>query len=84
MLIDIIMPQVSGIDLLTFIRERKEWNHIPILMLSAEISETCTGRSWHDALYDAVASLYILRTLIDQSNLANLPISALTSQKRRI
>ena len=40
MLIDIIMPQVSGIDLLTFIRERKEWNHIPILMLSAEISET--------------------------------------------
>ncbi len=39
MLIDIIMPQVSGIDLLSFIRERQEWNHIPILMLSAEISE---------------------------------------------
>lgn len=54
------------------------------LGLCDEISDTCAGRSWHDALYDAVASLYILRTLIDQSNLANLPISALTSPKRRI
>ena len=40
LIVDIMMPEVSGIDLLKFIRSRHEWDHVPVLMLSAAVSES--------------------------------------------
>lgn len=37
--IDINMPQVSGMELLEFIRSRSAWNNLPLLMISSESSE---------------------------------------------
>ncbi|MEW5830306.1 MAG: response regulator, partial [Chloroflexota bacterium] len=34
LILDINMPEVTGIDLLEFLRRRKEWKHLPIIMLS--------------------------------------------------
>lgn len=39
MILDINMPQVSGIELLTFIRQRREWDNLPIIMLSSEATD---------------------------------------------
>jgi DNA-binding response OmpR family regulator len=39
MILDINMPEVSGLDLLEFVRRRLTWNNIPIVMLSAETSD---------------------------------------------
>ncbi|HET9914345.1 MAG TPA: response regulator [Anaerolineales bacterium] len=39
MILDISMPEVSGLDLLEFLRRRKEWKELPILMLSSEAAD---------------------------------------------
>ncbi len=38
-LLDINMPQVSGKDFLEFVRQRKEFDSLPVLMLSSEFSD---------------------------------------------
>jgi DNA-binding response OmpR family regulator len=38
-LLDISMPEVTGIMMLEFIRRRAEWNDLPVLMLSSEATE---------------------------------------------
>lgn len=38
-ILDIMMPEISGIDLLEFIRRRPELQHIPIVMLSSETTD---------------------------------------------
>ena len=38
-ILDINMPKVSGIEFLSFVREQKRWDAIPILMLSSEASD---------------------------------------------
>ena len=39
MVLDINMPEVSGIDLLEFLRMRDEFRQIPIVMLSSETTD---------------------------------------------
>lgn len=39
MILDINMPEVSGIDLLEFIRRNRRWDHVPIIMLSSEATD---------------------------------------------
>jgi DNA-binding response OmpR family regulator len=39
MVLDINMPEVSGIDLLEFLRRRTEFQAIPIVMLSSETTD---------------------------------------------
>ncbi|RME87832.1 MAG: response regulator [Anaerolineae bacterium] len=39
MILDIIMPEVTGLDLLEFLRRRPEWKDLPIVMLSTEASD---------------------------------------------
>lgn len=39
MVLDINMPEVSGIDLLEFLRRRREFQAIPIVMLSSETTD---------------------------------------------
>lgn len=38
--LDINMPEVSGLDLLEFLRRRREWKNLPIVMLSSEAADT--------------------------------------------
>jgi DNA-binding response OmpR family regulator len=38
-LLDISMPEVTGIMMLEFIRRRPEWNDLPIIMLSSEATD---------------------------------------------
>jgi DNA-binding response OmpR family regulator len=39
MLLDINMPEVSGLDLLEFVRRRPEWTQLAIVMLSTEAAD---------------------------------------------
>lgn len=45
MLLDINMPEVSGLDLLEFIRRRPEFAYLPILMLSTEAADVTVDRA---------------------------------------
>jgi DNA-binding response OmpR family regulator len=44
-LLDISMPEVSGLDLLEFIRRRQEWSHVPVVMLSTEAADVTVDRA---------------------------------------
>jgi CheY-like chemotaxis protein len=45
LVVDINMPEVSGLDLLEFIRRRPEWKRLPILMLSTEAADVTIDRA---------------------------------------
>lgn len=45
LLLDINMPEVSGMDLLEFIRRRKTWQKLPILMISTEATDVQIDRA---------------------------------------
>jgi two-component system chemotaxis response regulator CheY len=45
MILDINMPEVSGLDLLEFLRRRKEWKNLPIVMLSSEATDVMVDRA---------------------------------------
>ena len=45
LLVDINMPEVSGLDLLEFLRRRKEWKDLPIIMLSSEAAESMVDKT---------------------------------------
>jgi DNA-binding response OmpR family regulator len=45
MLLDINMPEVSGLDLLEFVRRRPESAHVPVLMLSTEAADITVDRA---------------------------------------
>lgn len=40
MIVDVNMPEVSGLDFVEFIRQRREWKDMPIVMLSSEAADT--------------------------------------------
>ena len=44
-LLDINMPEVSGMDLLEFMRRRNEWNELPIIMLSTEAADVTVDKA---------------------------------------
>jgi DNA-binding response OmpR family regulator len=45
MVLDINMPEVSGLDLLEFLRRRQEWKGLPIIMLSSEATDVMVDRA---------------------------------------
>jgi two-component system chemotaxis response regulator CheY len=45
LILDINMPEVSGLDLLEFLRRRKEWKELPIVMLSSEAADDTVDRA---------------------------------------
>ena len=45
LLLDINMPEVSGLDLLEFLRRRREWKGLPIVMLSSETAESMVDKA---------------------------------------
>lgn len=72
------------VDTLTL--ARAAWPELPghslgalceALGLSQRVRDNVPGKSWHDALYDAVASLAILEHVIAQYQLGEVPVEAL-------
>jgi len=43
--LDINMPEVSGLDMLEFLRRRKEWKDLPIIMLSSEAADVMVDQA---------------------------------------
>ena len=39
LILDINMPEVSGLDMLEFVRRRSEWKDLPVIMLSSEAAD---------------------------------------------
>jgi len=45
LILDINMPEVSGLDLLEFLRRRKEWKELPVIMLSSEAADSMVDKA---------------------------------------
>src|SRR5512142_3592550 len=45
MIVDINMPEVSGLDLIEFLRRRPEWKEMPIIVLSSEAADTMIDKA---------------------------------------
>jgi DNA-binding response OmpR family regulator len=45
MILDINMPEVSGLDLLEFLRRRAEWKDMPVVMLSTEAADVTVDKA---------------------------------------
>ncbi|MCP4141163.1 MAG: response regulator [Chloroflexi bacterium] len=46
LLLDINMPEVSGLDMLEFIRRRSEWKNLPVIMLSTEAADVTVDKAF--------------------------------------
>ena len=44
-ILDINMPEVSGLDLLEFLRRRAEWKNLPVIMLSTEAADVTVDKA---------------------------------------
>jgi len=45
MILDINMPEVSGLDMLEFLRRRVEWKDLPVIMLSSEAADVMVDKA---------------------------------------
>ena len=45
MVVDINMPEISGLDLIEFLRRRPEWKAMPIIVLSSEAADTMVDKA---------------------------------------
>jgi two-component system chemotaxis response regulator CheY len=45
MVLDINMPEVSGLDMLEFLRRRREWKNLPVIMLSSEAADVMVDKA---------------------------------------
>ena len=45
LILDINMPEVSGLDMLEFLRRRPEWKNLPIIMLSSESADNTVDKA---------------------------------------
>ena len=75
-LLDINMPQVSGIDLLEYIRTKLKLADLPIIMLSAEFTDVQV-----DQAYELGADAYVIKPVsIDELQAA---IDAAVGKRRK-
>ncbi|HTX93061.1 MAG TPA: response regulator [Anaerolineales bacterium] len=44
-ILDLNMPEVSGIDFLEFVRRREDWKDVPIIILSTEAADVMVDRA---------------------------------------
>ena len=56
LILDVNMPEVSGIDMLEFVRRKPEYNTLPILMLSSEHTDAQV-----DEALERGADAYVLK-----------------------
>ncbi len=58
LLLDIQMPTVSGLDLLEFLRQRADFRHLPVIMLTSEAADLMV-----DAALEMGADAYLTKPL---------------------
>ncbi len=58
-ILDIMMPQTDGFELLTHLRSKDEWHNIPVIMLTARSQEKDIVRA-----LDAGASDYLVKPFV--------------------
>ena len=56
LVVDINMPEVTGLDFLEFLRRREEWKHLPVIMLSTEAADVTV-----DQALDLGADGYVMK-----------------------
>ena len=56
LLLDVNLPEVSGLDMLEFVRRRPEWKHLPIVILSSEATDLVVGKA-----LDLGADSYVIK-----------------------
>ena len=44
-ILDINLPEVSGLDMLEFLRRRPEWKNLPVVMLSSESADSIVDQA---------------------------------------
>ena len=44
-ILDINLPEVSGLDMLEFLRRRPEWKNLPVVMLSSEAADSIVDKA---------------------------------------
>ena len=44
-ILDIHLPEVSGLDMLEFLRRRPEWKNLPVVILSSETADTIVDKA---------------------------------------
>lgn len=44
-ILDTNLPEVSGLDMLEFLRRRPEWKNLPVVMLSSETADTIVDKA---------------------------------------
>lgn len=54
--LDINMPEISGLDFLEFLRRRSEWDDLPVVMLSSEAADVTV-----DEAMDLGADGYVMK-----------------------
>ncbi len=59
LLLDINMPEVTGLDLLEFLRRRPEWRKLPAVMLSSEAADVMIDRAM-----DLGANGYLIKPIV--------------------
>ena len=45
LILDMNMPEISGLDLLEFLRRRAEWKELPIVILSSESADSMVDKA---------------------------------------
>jgi DNA-binding response OmpR family regulator len=45
LILDINMPEVTGLDMLEFLRRREEWKNLPVIMLSSEAADVMVEKA---------------------------------------
>ena len=45
LILDINMPEVSGLDFLEYLRRREEWKDLPVVMLSTEAADVTVDKA---------------------------------------
>ena len=70
MICDINMPEVTGIELLEFVRSRPQWKDLPVIMLSSEATDVQVDEAMAkgaDAYTFKPVSLDELKTAIERA-----------------
>lgn len=57
-IMDLILPYVSGFELITQIRESRQWNRVPVIVLSGKVTERDVVRSLEIGANDYVTKPY--------------------------
>jgi CheY-like chemotaxis protein len=77
-LIDLMMPEMDGFQLITALRERPEWRRIPVIVITA-LDLTAADRARLNSGVEGI----LLKNSFDASHLVQLVRQAVASARRK-